>query len=157
MVGKETLSKINFLKDVPEDVLEKVGAIAQLENYDEESILFRQNQKQTLLYMLVEGKVFLNSRSVSGKSLTLDEIGPGRTFGVSALMGEASSTFTAVCAENCTIVTLSGVQMRQLFENDFKAGHILMAKVVESFKRRMDVHTKQFLKSLASHPEIKSE
>ena len=74
MVDKEILKTLNFLKDVPDDVLEKVGEIAQMETFDEESILFRQNQKQTLLYMLISGKVFLNSRSMSGKSLTLDEV-----------------------------------------------------------------------------------
>jgi CRP/FNR family cyclic AMP-dependent transcriptional regulator len=154
MVDKEILKKINFLKTVPEDVLEKIGNIAQLEAFDEESILFRQDQKQTLLYMLISGKVFLNSRSSSGRSLTLDEIGPGRTFGLSALMGESESTFTAVCVQNSEIITISGEQMNQLFEKDFRTGHIFMRKVVESFKRRMAMHTNQFLKSLRSHPEI---
>ncbi len=157
MVESKILKQINFLKDVPENVLEKVGGIAQLETFDEESILFRQNQEQTLLYMLVSGKIFLNSRSRSGRSLTLDEVGPGRTFGVSSILGEASSTFTAVCAEKSDIITISGEQMRTLFEDDFEIGHILMLKVVKLFKRRMEMHTGQFLKSLASNPEINPE
>ena len=154
MVEKDDLKKISFLKDLPDAILEEVSAIAQLEIFDEESILFRQNQEQTLLYMLVSGKVFLNSRSGSGKSLTLDEVSAGRTFGVSALMGESSSTFTAVCAEKSSIITISGEQMRQLFEKDFKIGHTLMLKVVEIFKSRMEMHTRQFLHSLAMHPDI---
>ncbi len=155
MLDIKLLKKINLLADIPDDVLGKVGAIAQLDTFDEESILFRQSQKQTLLYMLLSGKVFLSSRAASGQSLTLDEVFPGRTFGVSALMGESSSTFTAVCVENSEIITISGEQLHQLFEDDFRAGHILMLKVVESFKRRVEMHTNQFLKSLAAHPEIK--
>ncbi|MCD4676070.1 MAG: cyclic nucleotide-binding domain-containing protein [Desulfobacula sp.] len=155
MVEKEDLKKIYFLKDLPDVILGKVGAIAQLETFDEESILFRQNQEQTLLYMLVSGKVFLNCRSASGKSLTLDEVSAGRTFGVSALMGETSGTFTAICAETCSIITVSGQQMHQLFEEDFQVGHTLMLKVVAVFKSRMEMHTRQFLHSLATHPEIK--
>jgi CRP/FNR family cyclic AMP-dependent transcriptional regulator len=154
MVGNEILKSINLLKEIPDEALEKVGAIAQLETFDEESILFRQNQEQKLLYMLVSGKVFLNSRSRSGKSLTLDEIGPGRTFGISSIMGETSSTFTAVCAESSDIVTISGEQMHKLFEDDFQTGHILMLKVVNSFKRRMEMHTTQFLSTLATHPDV---
>ncbi len=103
MVENKILKQINFLKDVEDNVLEKVGSIAQLEVFDEESILFRQNQEQALLYMLVSGKIFLNSRSGTGKSLTLDEVNPGRTFGISSIMGEGSSTFTAVCAEKSSI------------------------------------------------------
>ncbi|MBT7261706.1 MAG: cyclic nucleotide-binding domain-containing protein, partial [Desulfobacula sp.] len=120
MVEKDILEKIVFLKDLPEPVLEKIGNIAHLETFDEEGILFRQNQEQIFLYMLVSGKVFLNCRSTLGRSLTLDEVLPGRTFGVSALMGETSSTFTAVCVEPCEIITISGEKMRELFENDFK-------------------------------------
>jgi CRP-like cAMP-binding protein len=154
MVDKEYFKKIAFLKDMPDRILEKIGAISQLETFDEESLLFRQNQEKALLYMLVSGKVFLNSRSGSGKFLTLDEVTPGRTFGVSALLGGHTSTFTAVCAETSTMITVSGEQMRQLFLEDFEIGHAVMLKVVELFKSRMEMHTNQFLHSLASHPEI---
>jgi len=154
MVEKEILKKIVFLKDLPDPMLEKVGAIAQLEIFDEEHILFRQNQEKILLYMLVSGKVFLNSRSAQGKSFTLDQVSAGRTFGVSALFGESSSTFTAVCARTSKIITISGEQMRQLFEKDYEIGHILMLKVVDIFRSRMKMHTHQFLHSLAKHPEI---
>ena len=69
-------------------------------------------------------------------------------------MGESSGTFTAVCAETSLIITISGEQMRQLFEEDFEIGHTLMLKVVGIFKSRMEMHTRQFLHSLAAHPEI---
>jgi CRP-like cAMP-binding protein len=155
MVEKEYFKKIAFLKDMPDRILEKIGAISQLETFDEESVLFRQNQEKALLYMLVSGKVFLNSRSGSGKFLTLDEVTPGWTFGVSALLGGHSSTFSAVCAETSTMITVSGEQIRQLFLEDFEIGHAVMLKVVELFKSRMEMHTGRFLHSLANHPEIK--
>lgn len=154
MVEKDIFKKIVFLKNLPDPILEKISTIAQFETFDEGNILFRQNQKQTFLYMLVSGKVFLNCRATSGKPLTLDEVSPGRTFGVSALMGESSSTFTAICAETCEVIRLSGEQMRLLFEEDFQVGHTLMLKVVEIFRSRMKMHTCQFLHSLATHPEI---
>jgi len=154
MVEKDILKKIGFLKDVPDSILEKVGAIAQLKTFDEESILFQQGQEQAFLYMIVSGKVFLNCRSVQGKSLTLDDLSEGRTFGVSSLLGESSSTFTAVCAQPSSILTISGQQMRQLFEEDFQAGYTLMLKLAGLFRSRMEMHTRQFLHSLAMHPEV---
>ncbi|MBU0462542.1 MAG: cyclic nucleotide-binding domain-containing protein [Proteobacteria bacterium] len=156
MVEKDILKKIVFLKDLSDPILEKIGSIARIETFDDKSILYRQNQKKTDLYMLVSGKVFLNCKSFSGKSLTLDEISPGRTFGVSVLMGESSSTFTAVCAETCEIIRLSGEQMRLLFEEDFQVGHTLMLKVVALFKARMEMHTSQFMHALATHSEIRA-
>ncbi len=154
MVDKDTLKKIGFLRGLPDPVLEKISAIARLETFDEESILFRQNQELALVYMLVSGRVFLNSRSSSGHSITLDEVTPGRTFGLSALIEESSGTFSAVCAETSSIITISSEEMRSLFKSDFLAGHLIMAKVVEIFRSRMEKHTRYFIHSLTTHPEI---
>jgi CRP-like cAMP-binding protein len=155
MVEKETLKQIYFLKDMPGHILEKVGQIARIQDFEEETVLFRQNEEQTTLYMLLKGKVFLNSRSAKGQSLTLDEVFPGRTFGVHTLLNESSGNFSAICAEPCQMIVLSGETMRQLFKQDFEAGHVIMQKVVELFKIRTDRHTRQLLQSLKIHPEIK--
>lgn len=154
MVGIDVLKKIDFLKDLPLDILEKIGVIAQLETFDEESILIRQDQKQHLVYMLVSGKIFLNARSSSGKNLTIDELLPGQTFGVSSLLGASWATFTAICAQESLVVTLSALQMIQLFESDYKLGYRFIQQVVHLFKTRKNRHTQQFLKSLAAHPAL---
>ncbi|RPJ18017.1 MAG: cyclic nucleotide-binding domain-containing protein [Desulfobacteraceae bacterium] len=154
MVENSLLKKIGFLKNLPDAMLEKVGAIARLETFDKESVLFRQNQDKTHFYMLVSGKIFLNCGLASGKSLTLDEVSPGRTVGVSSLLGIYPSTFTAICAEPSSTITVSGQDMRRLFLEDFETGHALMLKVVEIFRSRMRMHTRQFLHSLLTHHEI---
>ncbi len=154
MVENSLLKKIGFLKNLPDAMLEKVGAIARLETFDKESVLFRQNQDKTHFYMLVSGKIFLNCGLASGKSLTLDEVSPGRTVGVSSLLGIYPSTFTAICAEPSSTITVSGEDMRRLFLEDFETGHALMLKVVEIFRSRMRMHTRQFLHSLLTHHEI---
>jgi CRP-like cAMP-binding protein len=157
MVEKDDLKKIAFLNDLDDETLAKIGSIAQLETFDEETTLFRQNQEQNLLYMLLSGHVFLNSRSAKGKSLTLDDVTPGRTFGVSAILGESSSTFTAVCSETSAVITISGDQMRELFKEDFAMGATIMEKVVEVFRARMNMHTGQLLHSLSIHPGIRTK
>ncbi|MCP4719213.1 MAG: cyclic nucleotide-binding domain-containing protein [Desulfobacteraceae bacterium] len=154
MVGIDKLKKIQFLKNLPDGILEKIGTIAVMETFDEESILVRQDQKLYLVYMLVSGKIFLNCRATSGKALTLDELSPGQTFGVSALLGDSPATFTAICAEECEILTLSADQMVQLFEQDYQLGYTMMQEVVLLFKSNMNKHTRQFLHSLATHPAM---
>jgi CRP-like cAMP-binding protein len=154
MIDIKALKKINFLRDLPEDVLESIAEVAQLETFDEEAILIRQDQDMHLIHMLVSGRIFLNCRATGGRSLTLDELKPGQTFGVSALLENSPSTYTAVCAEQCTIITLASAQMHQLFKKDYTIGYTMMQRVVETFKVRLNRHTEQFLKSLAHHPSI---
>ena len=46
MVEITDLKKINFMKDLPDEVLEKVASVALLENFGEEAILIRQDQEK---------------------------------------------------------------------------------------------------------------
>ena len=155
MVDKDTLKKIFFLKDLPDHVLEKIGKIAQIRTYEKDQILYHQDENQNVVFMLVDGLVSLNSRSQKGLSMTLDEVTPGRIFGVPALLNDACGAFTAVCAKPCTMIALSAPKMRDLFDEDFEIGHIFMRKMVEMYKSRREMHTKQFVHSLKTHPEIK--
>lgn len=154
MVEKNILKELHFLKELPDPLIEKIASIAVLETHEKHTVLFRQDQDLTHLYMLVSGRVHFTIESLAGKVLILDKIDEGRTFGVSALMEESSSAYTAICAQKSTVVSISGKDMHQLFEQDFKLGHLLMLNVVKLFKKRIEMHTRQFLLSLASHPEI---
>jgi CRP-like cAMP-binding protein len=155
MVDIEILKKMLFLRELPDSLIEKIGAIATIETFEKHDIIFHQYEDLTHLYMLISGKVHFTIKSASGKALVLDKIDEGRTFGVSALMEESSSAYTAICVRDTRVVAIPGKQMHQLFVEDFKLGHILMLKVVRLFKARMEMHTRQFLLSLATHSEIK--
>ncbi|MCG8615023.1 MAG: cyclic nucleotide-binding domain-containing protein [Desulfobacterales bacterium] len=154
MVDIKDLKKINFVSTLPDEVLEKVATVAQLESFDEEAILIRQDQAQHLIFMLVSGRIFLNCRALGGQAYTLEELQPGQTFGVSALLENSPSTYTAICAEDSTVITIASAQLLQLFKSDYDTGYNVMQKVVEKFKKRMNRHTELFMESLASNPAI---
>ena len=154
MVTKSMLQKIHFLMDLPDHILQKIGEIAIIQEYDADHVIYKQDEVQNTFYMLIAGKVLLNSTSQKGLTMTLDEVRPGRIFGVPALLHDSRGAFTAVCAKPCTLITLAGPQMRKLFTDDFEIGHIVMRKLVEMYKMRRDMHTQQFLHSLKTHPEI---
>ncbi len=154
MTQSEDLKQIHFLQNLPDDLIEKIREISEEAFFEENTLLLRQDQEQHLIYMLVSGKILLNRLYDGGKILTLDEITPGRTFGLSALLGGSVGAFSAICATPCRIITLSARQVLEWLESDPRAGHLFMKQVVISFKARMNHHTRQFLRSLASHPEI---
>ena len=154
MVDIQDLTKISFLKGLPVAVLEKIATVVQTEKFDEETILVRQDQSQHLIYMLVSGKIYLNCRGTSGQSLTLDELRAGQTFGLSSLLGNSPSTYTAICAEDSTLYTISSAQLLKLFESDYSLGYQVMQQVVERFKKRMSRHTQMFIQALSTHPAI---
>jgi CRP/FNR family transcriptional regulator, cyclic AMP receptor protein len=154
MISIDQLKKIQFLQDLPDDILEKISPHARQAVFEPDTILVRQNETQYLVHMLVSGKICLNARSDTGRVLTLDEIEPGQSFGLSALFGKFPATFTAVCTEPCDIIVLSGDLMAKLFETDHRIGYAVMRRVAQLFKDRMNKHTGQFIHSLAIHPAI---
>ena len=154
MVPSDQLKKIHFLQDLPDEILEKISPHARRAVFETDPILIRQNELQCLVHMLGAGKICLNARSDTGRVLTLDEIEPGQSFGLSALFGQSSATFTAVCTQPCDIIVLSGDLMARLFETDHRIGYAVMRRVAQLFKGRMTKHTGQFLHSLSIHPAI---
>ncbi len=154
MVPSDQLKKIQFLDDLPDDILEKISPHARQAVFEPDTILIRQGEIQHLVYMLVSGKICLNARSDTGRVLTLDEMAPGQSFGLSAFFGKFPATFTAVCTKPCDIVVLSGDLMVKLFETDHRIGYAVMRRVAQLFKGRMNKHTGQFLYALSMHPAI---
>jgi len=154
MISINQLKKIQFLQDLPDDILEKISPHARQAVFEPDTILVRQNETQHLVHMLVSGKICLNARSDTGRVLTLDEIEPGQSFGFSALFGNFPATFSAICTEPCDIIVLSGDLMAKLFETDHRIGYAVMRRVAQLFKDRMNKHTGQFIHSLSIHPAI---
>lgn len=154
MVEIEKLKRIHFLKDLSEDTLDKISTVVQTNDFSEETILIRQDDPQRTIFMLLRGTVFLNCRVTSGKAVTLEEIKKGQTFGLSSLMADAPATYTAICAENSTILTMAADQALELFASDFSTGFEVMRRAVEVFKDRMKRHTALFMDALRTHPAV---
>lgn len=155
MVQIEQLKKILFFQGLSDEILTEIGNIAIIETYEEETEFFKQNENLSHFYMLLSGKIFLNSRSPNGVSLTLDEVTKGHSFGLSAIMGEVESSFSAICAEKSEVIIINNDKMLELFKKNRELGYLITLRMVQLFQSRTNKHTQQFIKSIADHPEIK--
>ncbi|OQY01033.1 MAG: hypothetical protein B6I26_05375 [Desulfobacteraceae bacterium 4572_130] len=155
MIKKEELKQILFFKNINAEILEKIKPAADIQNFKANQVLFRQNKELSSFYMVLKGKVLLNTTSPGGKILTLDEIIPGYSFGASAFLDNELSSFTAVCAEPSTIITLSSKKMKDLFKKEKDISYLILLQTAQFFKSRLVKHTRQFLHFLTNHPEIK--
>jgi CRP/FNR family transcriptional regulator, cyclic AMP receptor protein len=155
MIPIEQLKKILFFEGLSDENLTAIGNIAEIKTYEEEEELFKQDTNLSEFYMVLSGKIFLNSRSPKGASITLDEVTPGHSFGLSAIMGDVESSFAAICAKQSSVITIHNDDMLKLFEGNRELGYLITSRVVQLFQSRMSNHTQQFLKSISNHPEIK--
>ena len=106
--------------------------------------------------MLQEGKVILELRITDKIAVSLSAIKSGYAFGWSAMMNGEVYTIDAVCAEPCKVFSFKSEKIRALFEQDHSLGFIMSQRLLEIVKKRYDIRTEQFVKTLRHHPEISS-
>jgi CRP-like cAMP-binding protein len=156
MIAREDLKQINILGYLTDEMLDKLIPITELLHFDKGELIFRQGEKSRRFYMLKEGKVILEQRITDKIAVSLSAIKPGSSFGWSAMLDEEEYTIDAVCAEPCKVFSLRDEQIKALFEKDHSLGFKMSLRLLHIIKRRYDVRTEQFIKTLRHHPEISS-
>ena len=154
MVARDDLKQIFMLRYLSDKMLDKLIPITQLVHFDKRELIFRQGEKTRHFYMLKEGKVILEQRITDKIAILLSAIKPGNSFGWSAMLDGEEYTIDAVCAEPCKVFTLRDKEIKALFEEDHSLGFIMSQQLLRIIKKRYDIRTEQFLKTLRHHPEI---
>jgi len=156
MVKIQDLKQIFMLEPMPDRLLTLIGNQARLSIFSTGACLFRAGEKVDTFYMVMMGQVSLTVALNKDIDVILENIQSGRTFGSSALISGGPAAYTAVCQEPCEIITLPGVRMQQLFEENHELGFHMMAGVARQYKLTMDIRARMIMKTLALHPEMKA-
>ena len=154
MIAREDLKQIAILRKLTDEMLDKLIPITELQHFDKRELIFRQGEKSQHFYMLKEGKVILELRISDKIAVSLSAIKSGNSFGWSAMMDGEVYTIDAVCAEPCKVFSIQSEKIKALFEQDHSLGFIMSQRLLEIVKKRYDIRTEQFVKTLRHHPEI---
>ncbi|MBN2125143.1 MAG: Crp/Fnr family transcriptional regulator [Deltaproteobacteria bacterium] len=155
MVSLDELKKIYLLGELTDSMIENLSPIADLHDYQDREVIFREGQEAKNFFMLAQGKVLLEVQASDTILISLGSIKPGYSFGWSALLPGSSYTAYAMCAEHCEVITVPGEKFLGLMEEDHTMGYLIMQGVVRILKKRLERRTEQFLKTLREHPDIK--
>ena len=144
---------LGYLTD---EMLDKLILITELLHFDERELIFRQGEKAQRFYMLKEGKVILEQRVTDKIAVSVSAIKPGNSFGWSAMLDGEEYNMDAVCAEPCKVFSFQDEKIKAIFEEDHSLGFIMSQRLLHIIKKRYDIRTEQFIKTLRHHPEISS-
>ena len=156
MISREDLKQIIMLGYLTDEMLDKLIPITELLHFDEREVIFRQGDKSERFYMLKEGKVILEQRITDKIAVSVSAIKPGYSFGWSAMLDEEQYTIDAICAEQCKMFSFRDEKIKALFQEDHSLGFIMSQRLLHIIKKRYDIRTEQFIKTLRHHPEISS-
>ena len=156
MIVREDLKQIIMLRYLTDEMLDKLIPITELLHFDKRELIFRQGEKAQRFYMLKEGKVILEQRITDKIAVSVSAIKPGHSFGWSAMLNGEQYTIDAVCAEPSKVFSFRDEKLKALFESDHSLGFIMSQRLLHIIKKRYDIRTEQFIKTLRHHPEISS-
>jgi CRP-like cAMP-binding protein len=156
MIAREDLKQIAMLRNLKDEMLDKLIPITELLFFDKRELIFRRGEESQRFYMLQEGKVILELRITDKIAVSLSSVKSGNSFGWSALMDGEVYSVDAVCAEPCKVFAFQSEKIKALFEQDHSLGFLMSQRLLEIVKKRYDTRTEQFVKTLRHHPEISS-
>jgi CRP-like cAMP-binding protein len=154
MITINDLKQIAMLRDLTDEMLEKLIPITDLLRFDENEFIFRQGDTADRLYMLKEGKVLLELNISDNITVFLSSIKPEHSFGWSAMLEEATYTLSGLCSERCEVLSIRAEKLKAVLANDHTMGYILSQRLLFMMKKRYDIRTEQFIKTITHHPDI---
>jgi signal transduction histidine kinase len=154
----EMLESFELLAGLPPQALERIAALAVEEHYAEGQVLFSEGSPAQALYLILRGKVSLEKRVQLGRTgtarqATIDVSGPWQAVGWSSLVVPYEYTSSAVCLEDTLVLSVSGVELRQLMEEQPEAGYQLMGRAASIIRARLASTTAllTYFLSIVSH------
>ena len=154
MVTKEDIKNIVILNHLTEAMREKLLPHLELQQYEENDVIYRTGDSAPYFYMLKRGKVLLEQRISPTMTICLGAIKPGYSFGWSGALGDQPYTVDMVCAESCDIIAIKGQTLRGLMDADHSLGYRFSQRLLQVIKKRQDLRTVQLVKVLTHHPDI---
>lgn len=154
----EMLESFELLAGLPTAALERIAAMASEEHHAEGNVLFSEGSPAQALYLVLRGKVSLEKRVQLGRTGTarqasIEVAGPWDAIGWSSLVVPYQYTSSGVCLEDTLVLTVPGVELRQLMEEQPEAGYQLMGRAASIIRTRLASTTAllTYFLSIVSH------
>jgi CRP-like cAMP-binding protein len=157
MVALETLAKLNFLEGFPPDYLKPLAAVAQVVKVPAGEVLFREGETSPCIYLVISGKVALETW-VTGKGATrIQTVGPGKLLGWTPILTQGPMTAQAIAVEPCQLVAINALQVLEACAQNPSFGIEFMRRTAMALSRRLNATRQQLLESYEANMPVMSE
>src|SRR5512137_584125 len=149
MVSAAFLKECNVFEGLTDAQIEKLAAIAKEEAYPTGALLYKEGDPSTQLYLVQQGKVFLEMKCDMGPTrppmqVTIDVVTHREAFGWSAFAEPHLHTLSALIAEPTKLIVFEGDKMRVLMEEECEMGFGIMKGLTRLLDSRLN-HTRVLL------------
>ncbi|HTZ40914.1 MAG TPA: cyclic nucleotide-binding domain-containing protein [Syntrophales bacterium] len=149
MVSAAFLKECNIFQGLTDAQIEKLIAIAKEESYPTGALLYREGDPSTHLYLVQQGKVFLEMKSDMGSArppmqVIIDVVTHREAFGWSAFAEPHLHTLSALVAEPTQMILFDGSKLMALMVEECSMGFEIMKGLTRLLASRLN-HTRVLL------------
>lgn len=155
MITKDDLTGLVLFESLSEDQRESLLPYLKLMQYKPGENIFKSGDPAKQFYFLKTGKIVLEKRLSEKVTVSFGSVKPGYSFGWSSMLGTENARYTieSLCSEPCKVVVMDAAGVMDLIKKDRDLGCIFYSRLLMVIKRRLEVRTEQFVRSIANHPE----
>jgi len=141
----DTLRRIQFLRDLPNELIDQLAGIAQVVEFPTGTVIFRQGEAASTLHLVVEGNVSLEICAPGVGCKRILTVGPGELLGWSPVLEQGRLTATARTISEVRAVALSGHQILAICEQNPRCGYEFMKRAALALAKRLSATRIQLL------------
>lgn len=160
MTAQKRLRECQVFSMLTNAELEKIASLVLEKEYEAGTTIFKGGDSAEELLVLQEGKIVLQmtlpkAQTQMSRKVTIDIVARNEAVGWSVMVEPYVYTFTAVCLQEVKALSISGIKLRWLLQDDPKIGYNVLKGLIKVVASRLD-ETRQLLISerfLMTEPE----
>jgi len=133
----ERLREIDFFQGISGEHLEKIASIAQLVEFSEGTVIFREGDLATTIYLITGGNVSLEICAPGIGCRRIQTVGKGELLGWSPVLEQPRLSATARTLSYTQAIKISGNQILTLCEHNPRLGYEFMRRVTSVLAKRL--------------------
>jgi len=133
----ETIRGIRFLQGTSREHLDQIASVAQVCDYNEADILFREGDVADSVYLVVFGNLVLEVCTPEWGCKQIITVGPGEILGWSSLSDHRRMVATARVIEKARLVRIDGAKLLAICDEDPKFGYEFMHRTMLALAKRL--------------------
>ena len=139
---RKVLETCELFRGLDESNIERIAGLCQVETYEPGEYVFRQGDFGEHLYVIAEGRIFLERAVDLGARkgrVVIGILGKGRVFGCwSTLLDESHNLMSSATSEKTTkVLVMNGKELREMMLGDMGLGFNVVEKLCFLLRNRI--------------------
>ena len=149
----DDLKKTMLADGLLDDDLKTLAGIAKVKEYYKNDIIFRENEVEDSIYVLLEGKVAIERRLLPNQQAShthIQNVRRGQLFGEMGFIEKRSRSATAIAKSHVRLVKFNFQELERLIEQHEQLGLRLFRTIAELLSRRLRRMNDQWIRTVES-------